>query len=504
MSNSQGRAGTSPTEVDVAIIGGGLGGLCAAAKLKEEGIERFVILDKADGVGGVWRTNRYPNVACDTPIDIYGISYFPGTKWSHNFAPGSEIGAYLGEFVDTFGLSSSIELRTEISEASWDEERASWTLQASDGRSWVSRYLIWAGGLFSRPSIPKVPGLESFKGEMLHSTQWRDDVVLDGKRVAVVGGGATAIQIMPYAAQRASKVVNFVRTPSYVMPRPDIAFTAEDRQSPAFAAGLRDRREQWFQIFEKIAEARFPMNSDVIGQQETVWRQYFDTVVHDPHLREVLAPDYRFGCKRPLFSNEYYPAMNRDNVEVVGKGVARVESDAIVDKDGKSYPVDIIVWATGFDTENMLGGLHLVGRGGRSLQQAWQAAPEAYYGTLVAGFPNLFLMNGPNAGGASATVFIEGQAELIARALDTARRSGAEVVDVPDETHLAYNDDVQRKTDQSVMVLGNCISYYRIGGNGRVFTHWPGTIAAFHEAIRNDAFGGIRFSRVREAAETVA
>jgi cation diffusion facilitator CzcD-associated flavoprotein CzcO len=490
----------SPVEIDIAIIGAGLGGLCAAASLIEAGAGRIVVFEKADDVGGVWRTNRYPNIACDTPIDIYAISHYPGSKWSRNFAPGAEIQAYLREFAETHGVMPLLKFGTEIAEASWDEARAQWLVTEQSGKRWVSRFLIWAGGLFSRPSMPRLPGMDLFRGEMLHSTSWSDDVSLDGKVVAVVGAGATSIQVMPYAAEHARKVFSFVRTPSYVMPRPDIVFDTADRDSSAFAEGQRERREQWFQQFEKIAKARFPMNSPLIAETEAVWCNYLHSQVQDPELRRILTPEYRFGCKRPLYSSDYYPAMTCPNVEAVGRGIASVTADGLVDTAGRSYRVDTIVWATGFDTQHMLGQLHIVGRDRQTLADAWAAVPEAYYGTMVKGFPNLFLMNGPNVSGASATVFIEGQCVLIQRAIAISREQGGAIVEVPAQVHDAFNAEVYQRSQASTLVLGNCESYYRIGGNGRVFTHWPGTIASFHAAVRNEAIDGLRFVRVGNEA----
>lgn len=489
---------------DVAIIGAGLGGLIAAAKLKQAGFNRIVIFERADKLGGVWQANRYPNVACDTPIDLYGISFFPGDKWSTNFAPGDEIWAYLNDFARAFDLLPLIETRTEVARTVWNESDSTWVLESRDSRRWASRYLVWAGGLLSRPSIPNVPGKELFEGEHLHTTGWRDNIQLEGKSVAVVGGGATSIQVVPYAAQHAHKAYVFVRTPSYVLPRPDLFFDRVARESPTFAERQRERRDQWFRRFEKIAEARFPMNDKLIAEQETEWRAFFDTQVKDARLREILTPIYRFGCKRPLFSNDYYPALTRSNVTVVGQGVSRVEHNAIVDTNGDAWPVDMIIWATGFDTAHMMGQLEIVGRNNQSLANVWRELPEAYFGTLVKGFPNLFLINGPNVGGASATDFIEGQAELIVHAVKSSADQGAVTVEVPAQVHDAFNADIQRRANESVLVLGNCSSWYRIGGDGGVFTHWPGTIEAFRSELARSARSGLRFGGRKAEAHTAA
>jgi cation diffusion facilitator CzcD-associated flavoprotein CzcO len=353
----------------------------------------------------------------------------------------------------------------------------------------------------SRPAIPKVPGLEHFAGESFHAADWHEGIRVEGKAVAVVGAGATAIQVVPHVAEHARHAYVFVRTPSYVMPRPDLFFDRPDRESPTFAARQQERREGWFRQFEKIAENRFPMDSERVAEPEKMWRDFFDTQVKDPALREILTPQYRFGCKRPLFSNAYYPAMNSGNVTAIGKGVSRLDRHGIVDSDGEVYPVDMIVWATGYDVANMLGGIDIVGRRGTSLSKAWNPVPEAFFGTLVKGFPNLFLINGPNVGGASATEFIEGQSDLIIHAIQSMSRNGARTVEVSAEVHDAFNADVQRRASNSVLVLGNCTSWYRVGGDGSVFTHWPGTIAAFRREIVQTARNGLSYGGLGVRAE---
>lgn len=494
MKASHGASGAqAPQELDIVIVGAGLGGLVAAAKLKQAGWNRIAILEQASALGGVWRANRYPNVACDTPIDLYAISFFLGDKWSTNFAPGGEIWEYLHDFARAYGLPALIETNTEVVRTVWNEGSARWLTEARDGRRWLSRFLIWAGGILSRPSIPGIPGRELFQGESLHTTEWRDDIRLEGKTVAVVGGGATSIQVVPYVAQHAARSYVFVRTPSYVMPRPDLFFDRLDRESPTFAERQRERREEWFRQFEKIAENRFPMNEELVAQQEKQWRGNFDAHVKDPHLRDVLTPKYRFGCKRPLFSNDYYPAFKSPTTAAIGRGVARVDRRGIVDTGGTAYPVDMIVWATGFDAAHMLGGIEIVGRARQSLKEQWSRVPEAYFGTLVKGFPNFFLVNGPNVGGASATIFVEGQSDLIVHAIQSAADRGAATVEVPAHVHDAFNAEVQRLANDSVLVLGNCTSWYRVGGDGSVFTHWPGTIKSFQAEIVRSARTGLAY-----------
>lgn len=482
-----------PTMLDVLIIGAGLGGLGSAAKLIEGGFRDVAVLEAADQLGGVWRQHRYPNVACDTPIDLYAYSFYPGDKWSSNFAPGDEILEYLHEFADRYDVTSRIEFDTRVASAEWDENAARWNVTSVDGRTWSARFLIWAGGLFSQPSMPTIDGLETFTGESVHASYWDDDIDLAGKRVAVVGAGATSIQVVPYAAQAADHLVVFVRTPSYVLPRPEISFSDADRRSPEFARQQSARRSEWFERFETVAKARFPMNSEIIAEQEATWRELFDEQVTDPRARDVLTPDYRFGCKRPLFSTDYYPALGRPNVELVGRGVAGLSGDDIVDVEGDRYPVDVVIWATGFAPSDMLGDLTIRGGRGRDLAEEWGDGPHAYFGTMVEGFENFFLINGPNAGGASVTDMVEAQTAFIQEAIREAGATGADIVEVDADAYREYNVDVQARADASVMVQGNCNSYYRVGGTGRVFTHWPGTIESYRHRVRDEALHGLRF-----------
>lgn len=485
--------------LDALVIGAGLGGLGAAAKLIENGLTNIAVIEAAESAGGVWRQHSYPNIACDTPIDLYAYSFFPGDKWSSNFAPGSEILAYLRELSDRYDVTGKTVFNTRIAETVWDEASAAWRVRSEGGRTWIARYLIWAGGLFSQPSLPRVAGLETFTGESIHPSHWHDGIDLKGKRVAVVGAGATSIQVVPYAAEHAEKTYVFVRTPSYVMPRPDIAFNEDDRRSPDFAVKQRTRREEWFNRFELIAKCRFPMNAAAIAGQEATWRESFDKLVTNAHVREVLTPNYRFGCKRPLFSNAYYPAFDNPNVELIGRGVSGVSGDSIVDVDGNRYPVDMVIWATGFAVTNMLGSLTVTGRNGRDLAEEWHEVPHAYYGTMVEGFPNFFLISGPNAGSASVTDMVEAQTGFILDAIKNARSKGTDILEVDEEAYERFNANIQERADASVLVQGNCISYYRVGGAGKVFTHWPDTIETFRNRVRDEALNGVKF-RVAQLA----
>lgn len=472
---------------DAIVIGAGMGGLGAAAQLQDDGLERVVVLEKASDLGGVWRDNTYPNVACDTPIDIYTYSFFPGRHWSTNFAPGSEIVHYLREFASAHDVEKLITFDTEVRGCVWNDKDGVWDITSVDGRSWRARFVVWSGGVLSQPLVPDLPGMDTFAGEMFHTAKWPKDLNLEGKTAAVVGGGASAIQVVPFVAETAEKAYSFIRTPSYVMPRPEEFYSEEQRADPEFANQQKARREAWMERFEFVTKSRFPMDLEVVLEQEAEWQKQFDKYITDPHLRKILTPDYRFGCKRPLFSNAYYQAMNNPNLTAIGDGISEVFEGGLIDNHGNRYSVDVIIWATGFDPAHMMGPLDVVGRDGRHLSDLWVDIPSAYYGTLVKGFPNFFLMGGPNAGGASQSAFFESQLWLISEAIRKAGEADRTVVEVSGEVHDRFNERVQEMASESVLIRGNCVSFYLSDKTGGVFTHWPATIEKFEDGVRKEA-----------------
>ena len=475
----------SAQRTEVLIVGAGLGGLAAGHELRENGIDDFVILDRGQRLGGVWRENHYPNVACDTPIELYAFSFFQGTNWSRNFAAGSEILAYLEELARRYDLARSIALETDVASAAWDAGEQRWTVEAADGRAWTSRFIIWAGGLLSQPRIPAFPGAAAFHGPVVHTAQWHDDIDLTGKNVAVVGGGASSIQVLPYAAEHAKQVYAFVRTPSHVLPKPERMYVDDDRRR--FASDPRAQLEIRAQLsdeMEDIARARFPMNEPFIESIEAKWRAFIEAEVRDPAVREVLTPRYRFSCRRPLVSNDYYRVFNQANVAAIGSGLASLTENAAVAEDGRAFEVDAVILATGYDAAGMLGRFHVAGRDGHDLAQAWKAYPEAYLGTLVKGFPNLFLVNGPNLGAPAVTEIVEAQTKYIAACIAHVQAHDVGSIEVKPDVSDEYNRELQARFTESVLLRGGCTSWYRAGGGtGAVFSHWPGTLGAYKASV---------------------
>lgn len=472
------------TDVRLLIIGAGLGGIGAALELCRRNERDFVVVDSGPRVGGVWRDNQYPNAATDTPIELYAFEHDLGSAWSTNYAPWNEILAYLEDLVEKNDLSDHLQFNTTIDSLTWDDGESCWHVKAADGRQWHARFVVWAGGLLSEPLIPDLPGMDSFDGTVTHTARWSDDLDLEGRKVLVVGGGATSIQTVPYAAEHAAEVYALVRTPSYVRPKPEVFFSDSDRLRFANdPTSQLEERARLLEGFEELTRTRFPMDGERIKEQEKAWQQYFDSLITDRRLREILTPDYRYGCRRPLVSNSYYQAFQKPTVTGLGGSIVKVEPDGVVTSELGKIVVDTIIFATGFDAQGMLGTLEVRNGLGDSLNEAWREVPSAYLGTLVKGFPNLFLINGPNTGGPVVTGVIAGQAAYIADCVEWAGENCT--VEVDPVIFDAYNQDVQERAKASVLVQGGCTSWYRTeGGTGKVFSHWPGTIESLRRALK--------------------
>ncbi len=495
---------TSEKHVKVAIIGSGLGGLAIAAQIKSHISTDLVVFEKGDDLGGVWRVNRYPNAACDTPVEMYAMTFFSKHNWSSNFAPWNEILDYANELAAHHGLRDNIRFNALVTSAVWLEAENRWRVTLAGGQTWSADFLIWAGGLFSQPLIPDLPGISTFKGPVVHTAGWNADIDLAGKRVALVGSGASAIQVLPHAAEHASQVYAFIRTPSYVMPKPEEFYGEKEWESFRTQPWLQvEKRKKWSEFFEDAARSRFPMDLSAIAQVEAVWKNFIGQEVADESVRRILTPDYRFGCKRPLVSNAYYRSFNQPQVKAVEGGVTAFFDKGVIGPGGEKYEVDMVILATGFRTAGMLGDLDIVGRTGQSLSAVWGDRPNAYLGMLMKGFPNLFMVGGPNATAASLSAMVEAQAGYIQQCMRKVGEIGAVSIEVRPEVQDSFNAELDRWGNASVMVQGGCQSYHRAGGDGGVFTHWPNTVAAYVEATREPNGAHFYFGDVREDTRQV-
>jgi cation diffusion facilitator CzcD-associated flavoprotein CzcO len=466
-------APTLPAHVPVAVIGSGFAGLGMAIRLKQQGVADFIVLERAGDVGGTWRENTYPGCQCDVPSHLYSLSFARNPDWSRTFSMQPEIEAYLRRVAEDYDVRRHLRFDCDVTSAVWDEDRARWTLTTPHG-SLEADVVVSGVGALSEPSIPDLPGIDSFEGAVFHSAQWDHDFDLEGKRVAVVGTGASAVQFIPRIQPKVSAMAVFQRTPPWVMPHPDRELTRLERRiyrALPFAQRLMRDGIYWARETFVIAF----MRPNLMRQGERIARRHLAKQVEDPVLRRTLTPSYRMGCKRILLSNEYFPALQQPNVEVVCDGIAEVRGRSVVDAAGVEREVDAIIFGTGFHVIDMPFADRVTGRGGVKLAEAWENGMQAHKGTSIAGFPNLFMLLGPNTGlGHNSVVFmIEAQIEYVAEALRTMRERGATTLEVRREAMEAYDAEVQRRLQGSVWNTGGCASWY-LDARGRNSTIWPG------------------------------
>jgi cation diffusion facilitator CzcD-associated flavoprotein CzcO len=458
---------------ETVIIGAGFSGLGMAIKLKEAGRTDFVVVDRGAEVGGTWYQNTYPGCACDVPSRLYSFSFAQNPGWSRAYSEQPEIFAYLRGLADRYALRPFLRLNTEFIGASWDEGEGRWDIRLGGGRRMQARFLICAVGGLSRPALPSLPGLEKFEGKTFHSQQWDHSYPLEGKKVAVIGTGASAIQFVPQIAPKVGHLDLFQRTPPWIMPRPDRPI-GQTEQKVFRAVPLLQTLARiflyWLLECRLIAFAFYPRLLK-LAQREALG--HLAAQVPDPRLREVLTPGYTMGCKRVLISNDYFPALTRPNVEVVTSGIAEVKANSIVTTDGVEHPADCIIFGTGFRATDPFGGIDVRGHGGRSLADAWKNGMEAYLGTTVAGFANLFILTGPNTGigHTSLLVMIESQLAYVLDALGTISERGLRTVEVKPEVQRAFVADLDDRSRRTVWESG-CMSWY-LDQAGRNRTVWP-------------------------------
>ncbi len=487
--------------VEVIIVGSGFAGLGMAIRLKEMGISDFVVLERADEVGGTWRDNTYPGAACDVPSHLYSFSFAPNPDWSSSFSPQGEIQDYLRRTADDFGVRPHLRFGTEVRHARWDEGRQRWHVETSTG-SLEAQFLVSATGALSEPSLPALPGLETFSGTTFHSARWRHDHDLAGERVAVIGTGASAIQFVPQIQPRVGHLSVFQRTPPWIIPRWDRRFTRPERWLFRHVPVVQRLARTGIYWSREAYVFGFAFDPRLMKAAELVARAHLRRQVPDPELRARLTPDYTIGCKRILISNDYLPALTRPNVDLVTSGIAEVRERSIVTADGDERPVDTIIFGTGFHVTDMPVASRLVGRGGVLLADHWRDGAHAHRGTTTGGFPNLFMLVGPNTGlGHSSQVFmIESQIDYVADALGHAAARGAATVGVRPDAEAAWNERVQADMEGTVWTSGQCASWY-LDASGRNTTLWPSFTFRFRRETRRFDPAAYRFGPPATGAE---
>jgi cation diffusion facilitator CzcD-associated flavoprotein CzcO len=462
-----------PDHVDIAIVGAGFGGLGTAINLERAGRPDFVILERAEDVGGTWFANTYPGCQCDVPSDLYSFSFAPKPDWTHSFPEQPQILDYLRECVDRFGIGDRIRLNCELTEAAWDPDSHRWHVETSSGPL-SARLLIAAPGLLSEPALPLVPGLEDFTGTIFHSARWNHDHDLAGERVAMLGTGATAVQIAPRIQPKVGRLTVYQRTPPWVMPHPDREIGERQKRlyravplAQKLSRGLIYTMREGY-VLGMVVEPR------ILRLFEMRAKRHMERQVADPALREKLTPSYSLGCKRILLSNDWYPAITAPNAELVTDRIERVDGNAIVTADGAAREVDTVILATGFSPTDPPIARRLRGADGRTMSEYWQGSPQAYLGTTVAGFPNLFMLYGPNLnlGHSSIVYMLEAQIGYVMEALNAMDKRDAASLEVRPAVQDAWNDQLQERLAGTVWDTGGCSSWY-LDANGRDSVMWP-------------------------------
>lgn len=465
----------SQPDVRVIVVGAGFSGLCMAAQLRREGEDSFLVLEKSAGVGGTWRDSIYPGCTSDIPSHLYSLSFVPKTDWSRLYPSQPELAGYLNEIVEKYDLRSNIRLNTKMESAAWDEARSLWIVRTGDGSEISAAVLVLAIGVLHVPALPRLNGIEKFEGVAFHSSEWRDGCQLSGKKVAVIGTGASAVQFVPEIAGQVDKLVIYQRNAPWVFPKHDRPIGALEksllRRVPGFRLGFRFL----IYLFQESLAQGLNGNMRKIELGEKLAREFLERQIADPKMRERLTPNYRLGCKRILISNDYYSALVRENVELVTEPIREIKSDRIIAMDGTEHPADVIIFGTGFQAVETFRKLAIRGRDGVSLGVKWKDEIRSYYGLCVNGFPNFFMLLGPNtvAGNNSAIYMIEAQVEYVLRCLLQMRRRSLASIDVKSEVQNKFYHQLQERLGRTLWQVGGCRSWYQ-DQERRNCVLWPG------------------------------
>jgi cation diffusion facilitator CzcD-associated flavoprotein CzcO len=465
----------------VVIIGGGFGGIAAAIELQSHGFSNLTLLERASELGGTWFHNTYPGAACDVPSHLYSYSFAQRSDWTRLCSPQSEILGYLQDVAHDHGIDRLAETGVEVSELRWSDNDSRWTVETGDGRKRSADAVVIATGQLHRPSYPRFAGVESFTGHAFHSAAWDHEYPLEGKRVAVVGTGASAVQFVPEIVERVSHLDVFQRTGNWFMPRRNRAYPAPVRWAIQHVPGLQAFRRRFIYNYGESLTAmiRNPRTWGRIGKARSA--AFMRWQLRNREVREKVWPDYQFGCKRVLFSSAWLPAIQRPNVDVHTEAIERIEPTGVRTADGVLHEVDCIIWGTGFKTTAFMLPMEIHGREGRSLAEAWSIGAHAHLGITVPGFPSLFFMYGPNTNtsGGSIIVYLEAQAGYIRRALQLARDRDAKAIDIRPEVEAATDAETQARFAGTAWL--ECDSWYR-DESGRIVTNWPGYMREYVEA----------------------
>ena len=478
----------------IAVVGGGFGGVAAIMMLRRAGFADVTVFERGERIGGVWNHNTYPGAACDVPSHLYEFSFAPNPRWSRRYAPQAEIQAYLEDIVDREGVRDRIRTGVEVRSATWDAERAKWTLETSNG-GFQADVLLTACGQLSVPSVPAIPGLDDFAGAAFHTAQWRHDVPLVGRRVAMVGTGCSAIQAGPAIAPSVRQLDIYQRSPGWTFPRMDYAYRDRTKRLlERFPALQRADRAGNFAFHELGAAAMTSRSPWLLPAFRAICRRQINKAIDDPELRAKVTPTDEIGCKRVMLTDEWYPTLTRPNVSLVTDRIERIMPGGVRTIDGVERPADVIVLATGFKTHGFVTPMDVIGAGGASLTERWNGRPRAYLGLSVPGFPNLFLIYGPNTNGGTGSVIytIEAGVQHVIAALRSMQMAAAATIEVEPAAAEEFEDELRAALAGTVWHTG-CTSWY-IDENGHDPNQWPWLWSAYRQRTSAIAPGTYRLS----------
>lgn len=488
---------------DSFIVGAGISGIAAAIRLNKAGYTNYKIIEKASRVGGTWRENTYPGCGCDVPSSLYSYSFAPSAKWSHLFARQPEILNYLEDVSAQFGIKPAIEFNTELLDASWDDQKHLWVLQTSSG-TYLSKTVIFATGPITEPQTPRLEGLDTFKGEMFHSAKWNHNYDLTGKRIAVIGTGASAIQFVPQIQPLAKSLYVFQRTVPWVVPKPDMLLS---NFSKSLIAKYPAIQKNWRKSVALSLNAinfglRNPALLKPVGE---LAKQVLKVQVKDPELLKNVTPNFTIGCKRLLFANNYYPALQADNTTLIPHGLVKVEGNTVVAANGERHEVDVIIWGTGFEVSHPPIGKRVKNTQGVVLSDLWKnSSPEAFLGTSIQDVPNAFLMLGPNVLVYDSFIGLaEAQLDYIVDGLVQARDRKISKFTIKPNVIARHNELVQKHLKTTVFNSGGCKSYY-LDENGRNFAAWPWSLKKLKQRLAGVDFADYDVQYATEKASTAA
>jgi cation diffusion facilitator CzcD-associated flavoprotein CzcO len=488
----------SDTVYRVLIIGAGFSGIGMAVGLRQSGERDFVVYEQEAGIGGTWWVNQYPGCACDIPSHLYSFSFAPNPGWSRRFSPQAEIRDYLAACARQYDLLGHMRFNTAVASLRWIEQRAMWEVTTAKGEVVFAKVVVAGTGALSTPDYPAIPGIERFRGRVFHSQHWDHDFELAGKRVGVIGTGASAIQFVPEIQPKVAHLSLFQRTPPWVIPKPDRGLSRFEQRLMGALPGLQRFVRNLIYATHEARVLGFVFNPRLMAFHKLLALGLLRRQVKDKALRGKLTPRYAIGCKRILISNNYYPAVAQPNVALITQGIREISEDAVITVDDQRHPLDALIFATGFRASNPFPRGMIFGRAGQDILDAWRDGPQAYKGTTVAGFPNLFLLMGPNTGlGHNSIIYmIESQIAYVLGALATMTSQGASSVDIRPQAQERFNRLLSTRMQGAVWSVGNCKSWYKHPETGRNVVIWPGFSWTFRRQTRRFDAEAYRLTRV--------